>query len=145
MGVSLKQTKNKIVQDTALQSAPVEVKELTQELLDSCWSQMLAQIQTTEEKLFSHLSGRDVKLEENSTFVIIVSNSYVEASIKPFIVRILSFLRKKTGHPELNCRIEIVAEERKVVTYFASEKYEAMAARNPDLEHLRILFPDIDL
>lgn len=96
-------------------------------------------------KLADLLADRKVRLEEDDLFAIIVSNSYVEAEIKPNLIRMLTYLRTKTGRPDLNCRVEVVYEEKESVAYTARDKYDVMASVNPMLNTFRVLFPDVDM
>lgn len=95
-------------------------------------------------KLAEMLKGKELRLENEDFFVIIVNSSYAESEIRPNLIRMLTYLRSKSGRPKLNCKVEVVYEEKEKVVYTPRDKYEAMLQRNPALETFRVLFPEVD-
>ena len=73
-----------------------------------------------------------------------MSNSYIESEIKPYLIRMLTFLRSKSGRPNLNCKTEVVYEEKEAKAYTPRDKYDVMQQANPILETFRIIFPEVD-
>lgn len=97
------------------------------------------------QKLADQLKDREITMEGEDMFVITVSNSYLDAEIRHNLIRILTFLREKSGRPGLNCRTQVVYEEKEAVAYSARDKYDVMQAANPAIDSFRVLFPDVDL
>jgi len=62
-------------------------------------------------KLYDHLKDKELRIDEEDHFTILVSNSFVESEIKQYLIRMLTYLRSKSGRPNLNCKIEVVYEE----------------------------------
>ena len=118
---------------------------LTQESLQTLWNEMLTAMKEPEPKLYDHLKDKEVKLEGEDMFVIIVGNNYTESEVKGKLLRILTYLRRRSGRQMLNCRIEVVVEEKDSRPYTARDKYDAMVGVNPTLEMMRVLFPDVDM
>jgi hypothetical protein len=110
-----------------------------------CWNAMLEAFAAKEPKLVDTLKNRVVRLDGEDHFVIEVGNSFVEAEIRPHLMEMLEWMRSASGHKLLNCRIEVVYEEREAVVYAPRDKYEVMSKTNPVLETFRILFPEVDL
>jgi hypothetical protein len=118
---------------------------LDDDSLGKCWNAMLEAFAAKEPKLVDTLKNRVVRLDGEDHFVIEVGNSFVEAEIRPHLMEILEWMRSASGHKLLNCRIEVVYEEREAVVYAPRDKYEVMSKTNPVLETFRILFPEVDL
>lgn len=130
---------------SAPQAAAPTALPLTQEGLALHWAAMVEAMRKEMPRLASLLESRELRTEGGDQFAIIVNNSYVEAEVKPHLIRMLTYLRQKSGRPELNCRIEVVYEEKESVAYTARDKYDVMASANPVLNTFRVLFPDVDI
>ena len=142
MGVSVK-TDSTVPLPTA--QPEVVAEPLTLEGLTEHWEAMLEAMRTELPKLADQLKGKELRLEGEDDFVIVVNNSYAEAEIRPHLIRMLTFLRKRSHRPMLNCKVEVVYEEHESVAYTARDKYDVMVQANPMLENFRILFPEVDL
>lgn len=127
------------------QEATVLQPPLSQERLEEVWKLMLTSIAEVEPRLFEHLKDRKVKMVEEDVFELYVDNSYIESEIKMHLIRMLTYLRKKSGRPELNCLIKIVVVEKESRPYSARDKYDAMVKENKVLETMRIIFPDVEM
>lgn len=112
--------------------------------LRECWDAMLGAMKGDLPKLAEQLKDNKLRLDGADSFTVIVSNGYIESEIKPHLIRMLTYLRAKTGRPSLNCKVEVVYEEKESKAYTPRDKYEVMLRANPDLETLRILFPELD-
>lgn len=123
----------------------VTSEPLTQEQLDTLWKETLNAMKEPLPRLYEQLQDKEVALESDDKFVIHVSNSYTEQEIKNNIIRILTYMRKRSGHPKLNCRVEITVVEREAKPYTARDKYDALLAQNPVLEMMRVIFPDVEM
>ncbi len=143
MGISIKT--EPIAPPTTTQEVAKEAEPLTLESLTVHWQAMLEAMGAEMPKLAEQLKGRELRMEEEDKFVIVVNNSYAEAEIRPHLIRMLTFLRARSGRPKLNCRVEVVYEEHEAVAYTARDKYDVMLRANPALESLRVLFPEVDI
>lgn len=118
------------------------------EALQQYWQEMVAAMAKSEKKEFQKLSEqlkeRPLEMEGEDKFVIVVSNSYAESEVKPFLIQILKYLRKRAQRPMLNCRTKVVYVERKSKAYSPRDKYDVMQATNPAIDTFRILFPEVD-
>ncbi len=140
MGVNVKTTPTA----SAATAEQPEAPPPTLEQLQGCWGEMVEAMRGELPKLAEQLKGRELRLEGDDMFVVVVSNSYLDAEIRPHLLRMLTYLRKRCGRPKLNCRVEVVYEEKEAVAYAPRDKYDAMALKNPTIEKLRELFPDVD-
>ena len=141
MGISIK---TPTTTAPAVEQAPQEAPPLSQEQLAAYWAEMVSAMGTELPKLAEQLKGRELRWESDDMFVIVVNNSYLDAEIRPNLIRMLTYLRKKSGRPLLNCRVEVVYEEHEAVAYLPRDKYDVMVRQNPALENFRVLFPDVD-
>ena len=142
MGISVKTPTT--TAPAAVEQAPQEAPPLSQEQLAAYWAEMVAAMGAELPKLAEQLKDRELRQESDDMFVIVVNNSYLDAEIRPNLIRMLTYLRKKSGRPLLNCRVEVVYEEHEAVAYLPRDKYDAMVRTNPALENFRVLFPDVD-
>ena len=120
------------------------VKPLTFEQLKQYWAEMLEAMREPLPKVAENLATREIRFVDEDNFKIIVSNSYVESELKPYIIRILTYLRKKSQRPMLNCHIEVEYEEQESVAYIPRDKYDLMVSSNKVLETFKIIFPEVD-
>lgn len=95
-------------------------------------------------KLAEQLKDKELRMDEEDFFTIIVNNSFIESEIKPHLIRMLTYLRGKSGRPNLNCKTEVVYEEKEAVPYTPRDKYDVMQKSNPALDTFRVLFPEVD-
>lgn len=127
-----------------VQEQPQVAPPLDEAKLHECWNAMLEAMKGKLPKLADLLKDRELRLDEEDMFTIIVSNSYIESEIKPYLIRMLTFLRSKSGRPNLNCKTEVVYEEKEAKAYTPRDKYDVMQQANPILETFRIIFPEVD-
>lgn len=124
------------------QEAPLqaEVKPLTQEDLERYWKEA-----GDELGLSNLLSEATVSLGEHTGRIEIdaLSVSFSD-EFKPHRTDVMQLLRKKASMPMLDCRVTPKFVESKALLYSPTEKYNAMLQRNPQLQELRKLFPQID-
>lgn len=95
-------------------------------------------------KLSEQLKDKKLNIEQEDFFTIEVNNSYLESEIKPHLIRMLTYMRNRSGRPNLNCRIVVVYEEKEAVVYTPRDKYDVMQKSNPALDTFRVLFPEVD-
>ena len=142
MGISVKVTPTELPK---AEEAPTEaLPPIGDEELRVCWEAMAEAMKGELPKLSEQLKEKELRLEGENFFVILVNNSYLDAEIRPHLIRMLTYLRKRSGRPDLNCRVEVVYEEREAVAYSPRDKYEVMSQANPALEEFRIIFPEVD-
>jgi hypothetical protein len=121
-----------------------ECPPLNQEGLHRCWDAMIEAMKNELPKLAEQLKDKELRMDEEDFFTIIVNNSFIESEIKPHLIRMLTYLRGKSGRPNLNCKTEVVYEEKEAVAYTPRDKYDVMQKSNPALDTFRVLFPEVD-
>ena len=141
MGVSVKT--DEIVPEIKA-TTEEEAPPLTQVQLEECWNDLLEAMKDDLPKLAEQLKGRELRMEGEDMFAVVVNNSYLEAEIRPHLIRMLTYLRKKSRRPMLNCRVEVEYEEHEAVTYAPRDKYDVMVRTNPALKKMLELFPEVD-
>ena len=146
-GISIKPT-NPVAPATVAAMVGAEKQKdlppLTIEMLEPCWEKALQQLRTEQPKLADTLASREVRIDGEDHFLIVVNNSYTESEIKPHLVGLLSILRRDMSRPQLNCSIEVEWEEKEAVIYTPRDKYDALSAKNPALGMFKVLFPEVD-
>jgi len=118
---------------------------LTIQQLQAYWQQMVEALRPDLPHLAEQLADRQLQIEDDDRFVIIVNNSYLDAEIRPHLIRMLTLLRRDSQHPLLNCRVQVVYPEHQAVPYTARDKYDTMLQQNPMLDNFKVLFPEVDL
>lgn len=141
MGVSVKTDVEVPVAKAAVEE---EAPELSQQQLEAYWNDMLDDIKADQPKLAEQLRGRELRMEGVDMFDVVVNNSYIDAEIRPHLIRMLTILRQKSGRPKLNCRVVVEYQEQEALIYAPRDKYDAMLRSNPALEAMRQLFPEVD-
>ena len=141
MGISVKLTSPTT---PAVEQAPVEVPPLSLEQLKTYWGEMLEAMKQDAPKLAEQLQDRELRMAGEEMFVIVVSNSYLDSEIRRYLVRMLTYLRTKSGRPLLNGRVEVEYEEKEAIVYSPRDKYDVMLQDNPALDSFRVLFSEVD-
>ena len=117
---------------------------LTLEELKPLWQEMLDRMKEEHPKLVGILKERELRMDGDEHFVIVVNNSFLESEIKPHLIQMLEILRSLAQRPLLNCSVLVEYEEREAIIYHPRDKYDVMHAANPTLAEFRKLFPDVD-
>lgn len=123
-------------------SAPklqTEVKPLTQEDLDRYWQQAADEL-----NLQQLMEKGKPRLGEHGRIEIDAQSTYFHEDFKAHRIDVMETLRKKTGMPMLDCKVNPLFVEKDEVIYSPQDKYKAMLQVNPKLVELRKLFPQID-
>ena len=134
-------------QPTAAAAAPAEAPQqqtLTLALLEGYWESMLGAMREQYPQLAEHLGVAKLEWVDEDNFVIVVQSSFAESEVRPYLVRILTYLRRKSARGLLNATIKVVHVERKTVAYMPQEKFDLMASTNPVLNTFRVIFPEVD-
>jgi len=117
-----------------------EVKPLVQEDLERYWKEAAEELGLTE-----LMAGATVKQGEAPGRIEIDAQTVAfHEEFKPHRINVMEVLRKKTGMPMLDCKVNPLFVEKDEVLYSPTDKYNAMLQRNPSLLGLRKLFPQID-
>ena len=117
-----------------------EVKPLVQEDLERYWKEAAEELGLTE-----LMAGATVKQGETPGRIEIDAQTVAfHEEFKPHRINVMEVLRKKTGMPMLDCKVNPLFVEKDEVLYSPTDKYNAMLQRNPSLLGLRKLFPQID-
>lgn len=124
----------------------MEAKPINQQLLEQYWADAMDHFEPDWPKMVASVRTRKLRIEDPDNFVVEVPNSFITAEVKPHLMQLLDFLRRRSGRPELNCRCQVVYEETKeAVIYSARDKYDVMLNANPMLATFKVLFPEVDL
>lgn len=117
-----------------------EVKELTQEDLARYWQEAAAELGLEE-----LMAQAEVKLGEHPGRIEIDAQTVgFNDDFKPHRINVMEALRRRTGMPMLDCKVNPLFIAKDEVIYSPNDKYNAMLSRNPKLLELRKLFPQID-
>lgn len=141
----IEEAKRKVESETQQEAAL-----LTEETLKEIWEEMLSEdkekaIDDTE-KIRDILSGSKatVSEEERDVIELTMPGSYSEASIKPYMSQIMTYLRNRTGNPLLQMKTKVVKEDRERKIYGPKATYAEMLKINPRLEELHKIFGTLD-
>ena len=130
--------------DEVLKQFHTENRPLDQEGLERAWAEAVSQLPDTLSKVQERVKGLVPHLDNEDDFTINVSNSFVEAEIRPGMIPILTHLRNHTGRSNLNGHIKVVYEEKESIVYAPRDKYDVMVKENPVLDTFKVIFPDVD-
>jgi len=117
-----------------------EVKPLTQEDLDRYWQDAADELDL---KVLME-KGKPRLGERNGCIEIDAQTTYFHDEFKPHRIEVMELLRKKSGMPMLECKVNPLYIEKDEVVYSPQDKYNAMLKANPHLVELRKIFPQID-
>jgi len=118
---------------------------LTPEDLQPLWAEALEWLRDNDPEAYRLLQGREVRLAEDpNLFTIVADTSLLDQELRPHKVKLLEWMRARSGRRDLNCQVVVEIVEREKVIYAPHDKYEAMLAANPVLETFHVLFPEID-
>lgn len=117
-----------------------EVKPLTQEDLERYWQETAREL-----RLEDLLSQAKVRLGEHMGRITIdAQTTWFSDEFKPHKISVMESLRKKTGMPMLEAKVNPMYVSQEEVLYSPADKYNAMLKTNPNLIGMRKLFPQID-
>lgn len=143
-GISVKTTSVTPADLASLKPHAEHLPPLTAEELKPLWQEMLDRMKEEQPKLVGILKDRELRMDGDEHFVIVVNNSFLESEIKPYLIPMLEILRSLAQRPLLNCSVLVEYEEREAVIYHPRDKYDVMTATNPKLAEFRKLFPEVD-
>lgn len=118
--------------------------ELNQEVLEKLWGDYAESVKAEDEKLYRVLKEQRLVFVDQNNFNILLANLYQKDELDPHRIRILTALRKESGHDFLQWNFVVERHAVEKVAYQPREKYEEMYKRNPNIAKLRALFQDID-
>ena len=84
------------------------------------------------------------RIGEHNRIEIDAQSTYFHDEFKPHRIDVMELLRKKSGMPMLECKVNPLYIEKDEVIYSPQDKYKAMMKINPKLVELRKMFPQID-
>ena len=117
-----------------------EVKPLLQEDLERYWQEAAEEL-----NLGLLMEKGKPKLGEHSGCIEVDAlSTYFHEDFKPHRIHVMEVLRKKSGMPMLECKVNPLYIEKEEVIYSPQDKYKAMLQTNPKLVELRKIFPQID-
>lgn len=117
-----------------------EVKPLTQEDLERYWQEAGEGLELTEV-----LQNATVRLGEKPGLIEIdAQTTWFADEFRQHRIKVLEFLREKSGMKMLDCKVNPMFVGKDEVIYSPDQKYNVMLENNPRLSALRRLFPQID-
>ena len=117
-----------------------DVKPLAQEDLERYWDEASKALGLGE-----IMSNGKVKLGERRGLIEIDAQTvYFTDEFKAHKIEVMEFLREKTGMRMLDCKVNPLFVSKEEVVYSPDDKYDAMLKKNPGIQGLRNLFPQID-
>ena len=121
-------------------SLHAEVKPLTQEDLDKYWVEAGDALELTD-----ILKNASVHLGEKVGLIEIdAETTWFVDEFKPHRIKVLEYLREKSGMTMLDCKVNPLFVGKDEVIYSPDQKYNTMLENNPKIAVLRRLFPQID-
>ena len=117
-----------------------EVKPLTQDDLGRYWDETAAELGLADlmKEGLPHLADHPGQIE------IDAQTTWFNEEFKPHRIDVMEALRRKSGMPMLDCKVNPLFVAKDEVIYSPTDKYNAMLQQNPKLLELRKLFPMID-
>lgn len=143
-GISVKPSTVTSADLASLKPHAEHLPPLTLEELKPLWQEMHDRMKEEHPKLVGILKERELRMDGDEHFVIVVNNSFLESEIKPHLIQMLEILRSLAQRPLLNCSVLVEYEEREAKIYHPRDKYDVMFAANPTLAEFRKLFPEVD-
>lgn len=117
-----------------------EVAPLTDEALRRYWDETAKEL-----GLADLMKDGSVHLgEKNGLFEVEAQTTWFHDEFKPHKMEVLELMRKKSGMPMLDCKVNPLFVSKDEVIYSPDQKYNAMLDHNPNLMGLRRLLPNID-
>lgn len=105
------------------------------------WDEAIAQILAKNQASINVMISNIVPELKNNTDVVITFNNKVQSELflaeQPFL---LGYLKSKLQNHDIKFIIEINTKDQDNTPYTNTEKFKAMAAKNPNLQKLREIF-----
>lgn len=142
--ISIKSTVQDLEQRQSNEASTRMEQPLTNDTISLYWQRLIEVKTSLPERILNGL--REARPQIDGDMIIIhTKNAYLGVELRPYMVELLEWMRKASGMPDLNSRVEVEYEEQKVLVYSATDKYQVMSDENPQLHELRKLLPDIDM
>ena len=132
-----------ISQQQPINPVAVEVKPLTQELLQQIWDSYIEN-HKDDTRLVEAMKERKLIVKDENLFEVVLPSGYYEKDYKVFQTDLLEYMRRQTGHVQLQMKMLVDAPQHEAKAYTPKDKYEAMLKMNSELARFRILFSEID-
>ena len=109
-----------------------------QEALDTAWKAYLATIQTSKPGFFNLLSMANPHAGKDHAVELVVSSRYASEELAQGQKPVLDFLRDRLHNRSVHFIVRVDENLKpEVVIYTPQEKFQKMAASNPELQHFR--------
>jgi len=106
-------------------------------MLTTQWKTFAAGLKTDFPHLYTTLTSRDPQLKKEWVIEFEIDNRILEEELLQKRGELLDFLRKTLGNSSITLNTRIQENHLELKPYTDKEKYEKMAAKNPELNHLR--------
>jgi len=114
-----------------------QISPFTEEMLTTQWKTFAAGLKTDFPHLYTTLTSRDPQLKKEWVIEFEIDNRILEEELLQKRGELLDFLRKTLGNSSITLNTRIQENHLELKPYTDKEKYEKMAAKNPELNHLR--------
>lgn len=130
---------------TAAKNAVLEPVMLTPEILERLWKKLINETAAGSD-LANLISSRRVAFVDATHFNILNTDPAFETRFAAFLPQVEQTMQSLnyTNNPAVRCRV-VTEEQKKRLTYEPEEKYKQMAEKNPAMESLRKIFPDLEI
>jgi DNA polymerase-3 subunit gamma/tau len=109
----------------------------TQDELRKLWGQFAEKLRIDKPHLFTMMSSRAPALEEGFIIVITIDNKILEEEFREIRSELAGFLRSGLNNNRIDIQARVVENHTELKPYTDKEKFEKMAAKNPELNSLR--------
>jgi len=123
---------------------PESQPPLTSGLLKTIWVDFAETLKTDQPRLYNTLITQIPELGTDQKVLVRLNNTLQEKAIRSIQAELNSYLRKRTGNPDLEISTEVPDQPLQKKLYTQQEKYNHLQKKNPDLDLFRQSL-DLDL
>jgi len=109
----------------------------TQDELNKLWGEFAEKLRIDKPHLFAMMSSRPPSPEEGFTIVITIDNKILEEEFREIRGELTGFLRSGLNNNRIELQARVIENHTDLKPYTDKEKFEKMAAKNPELNTLR--------
>jgi len=109
----------------------------TQDELNKLWGEFSEKLRIDKPHLFAMMSSRPPSPEEGFTIVITIDNKILEEEFREIRGELTGFLRSGLNNNRIDLQARVIENHTDLKPYTDKEKFEKMAAKNPELNTLR--------
>jgi DNA polymerase-3 subunit gamma/tau len=130
-----KEKENPVADEPDPANAPAH--PFTEEDLFRLWGEFADKLRIDKPHLFALMSSRPPLLEEETRLIVTIDNKILEEEFREVRGELAAFLRQGLSNFRIDIQPKVVENHTDLKPYTDKEKFERMAARNPELHTLR--------